>query len=288
VRPYKTGARRSHPDKLARATPAHLHPRIKARLKAGTATLPTSVDLGQYWPSILDQNSTGSCTAHAIACCLTTALAAAGKPLGFVPSPLCTYAATRSLERAAAAPAGSPLPVLTDSGAELADVMTAIAQNGVRPMKAPSPQGFNTDIDTSNVLNESDGYGLEVAAQALITGPYSVDLTQPNFPDVLAAALAENIPIDIAFECDDAFQALSNGGVAVAPVDAPDDGGHSVALTGYQPLTAAQAASVGVAAGTRAFLLTNSWGTGWASSGRVLCAPSFIAALWEAWPTAVN
>ena len=287
MRRFATGARRSHPDKLARATPARLHPAIKARLRAGTATLPESVDLGSYWPSILDQNAVGACTAHAIACCVTTAMAAAGKPLGFVPSPLCTYAATRAIERAAAIPGGT-LPALSDSGAEIADVIAAVSTYGVRPMNAPSPLGFNSDVDTSNVLADPDGFGLEVASEKLLYGPYSVDMTQPNASDVLAAALASNIPIDIAFECDDAFMQLGAGGIAVAPIAGPDDGGHSVALTGYQPLTAEQAASVGVPAGTRAFWLTNSWGTQWATAGRVLCAPSFVAALWEAWPTAIN
>ena len=290
ARPYKTGARRSHPSKIAAATPAHLHPKIKAALDAhaaGTAPLPDSVDHGPLWPSILDQNSTSACTAHAIACALYTSLAAQGKPLGFVPSPLCTYAMTRALERAGAAPL-DPLPALTDSGAEIADVIAVLSQNGVRSMKAPSPQGFNSDVDPSNVLAEPDIQGAQEAALNLIAGPYTVDMTAANLSDVLAAALASGMALDIAFECDDAFQALAAGQVAQAPVDAPDDGGHSTALTGYVTVSAEVAAALGFPAGTRLFWLTNSWGTGWATEGRVLLAPSFVSAMYEAWPIAVT
>lgn len=277
---YKTGARRSHPSKIAAATPAHEHPVIKARLAAhldGSAPLPASVDLSSHWPSILDQNSTGSCTAHAIACAVTTSLGAAGKPLGFVPSPLSTYAATRARERATAAGVGD-LPALTDSGAEIADVITVLAEDGVRPMKAPSPGGFNSDVDSTNVLAEPDVQGLEVAAEKVLAGPYSCDPAAANASDVLAASLASGIAIDIAFECDDAFQALTSGQVAQAPVDAPDDGGHSTALTGY----------VTNPDGTRNFWLTNSWTEQWATGGRVLVSPAFIAAMWEAWCIAIT
>ena len=248
---FATGARRSHPAKIAAATPGHEHPAIKARLaahNAGTAPLPASVDLGQYWPSILDQNQTGSCTAHAIACAITTTLGAAGKPLGFVPSPLCTYAATRALERAVAQPLGA-IPNLTDSGAEIADVIAAIAKYGVRPMKAPSPQGFNSDVDASNVLAEPDLQGLELAGQTVLAGPYYVDPASAGASDVLAASLAAGIAIDVAFLADDALQNIGPGQVVPAPINGPDAGGHSVALTGY----------ITNADGTRSWWLTNSW-----------------------------
>src|ERR1700729_2786735 len=210
ARLFKTGARRSHPDKIAKATPAHEHPAIKKLLAdhaSGAAPLPDSIDLGGYWPNILDQNQTGSCTAHAIACALYTSLAAAGTPLGFVPSPWNTYRATRAKERAVATMVGQALAALTDSGAEIADVMATIAEYGVKPMKVPSPQGFNSDIDSSNVNDEPAVQDLEEAGESLIVGPYAVDQGAENVFDVWAASLANKNAIDIAFECDDPFQA---------------------------------------------------------------------------------
>lgn len=289
ARPYATGARRSHPDKLAAATPAHEHPLIKARLAAhvsGASPLPDTFDLGGYWPSILDQNQTGSCTAHAIACSLYTSLAAQGRPLGFIPSPKAIYAAVRALE-ARNALIQSPA-VLTDSGANLADIMSVLAGIGVKPMVAPSPLGFNSDVDTSNVLDEPQIQDLESSGQKLITGPYSVDMSASNLSDVLASSLASNMAIDNCFECDDPFQGLQSGGIALAPVDAPDDGGHSTALTGYVTATAEQAAIYGGAVGDRLFWLTNSWSAGWATGGRVLVSPGFVKAIWECWPISVS
>jgi Papain family cysteine protease len=275
---FKTGAKRSHPDKLAAATPAHEHPLIKARLAAhvsGASPLPDSVDLGGFWPSILDQNETGSCTAHAISCALYTTLAAQGKPLGFIPSPKAIYAAVRALE-ARNLLTQSPA-ILTDSGANLSDIMTILSTTGVKPMVAPSPGGFNSDVDTSNVNDEPQLQDLEASGQKLISGPYSVDMSASNLSDVLASSLASNMAIDNCFNCDDAFQALQSGQTAQAPVDAPDDGGHSTALTGYVTI-----------GGVRYFWLTNSWSKNWATGGRVLLSPGFVSAIWECWPISVS
>ena len=273
---HALGARRSHPDKIARTAPAHLHPKIRAAL---ATPLPSSVDLSPHAPPILDQGSTGSCTAHAIAAAVVITTGAAGKPLGFVPSPRLTYAATRAFERAAATPAGATLPELTDSGAEIADVMSVLSADGVRPMMGPTSDGRISDVEPANVNAEPAIEDLEVAATKPIVGPYTVDMAASNVSDVLAAALAAGIAIDIAFLCDSAFQALGPGDVAQAPdTSDPSAGGHSTCLDGY--VTAAD--------GTRQFWLRNSWSIAWGTSGRTLVSPAFIAALWEAWPVVVS
>jgi hypothetical protein len=270
---FGRGARRSHPDKIAAATPAHEHPAVKRALAA--ASLPTAVDLGQYSPMILDQGPTGSCTAHAIAGGIVVGLASQGSPLGFVPSPRLTYASTRARERALAAVGAPTLPTLTDSGAEIADVMAVIASDGVRPMQAPTSDGRYSDIEPANVNSEPAVLDIEIAAAHVLDGPYAVDLTAASAWNVMKAALAAGLEIDIAFFADTAFENLQSGQVAGAPdTSDPNGGGHSVRLSGY------------TADGNA--ILTNSWGSSWCNAGRCLVGPAFIAAIWEAWVVSVK
>jgi hypothetical protein len=286
---YRTGAKPSTAAQKAAALPAHEHPKIKAALAAhrsGAVPLPSSVDLSSYSPPILNQNVTGACVDHAFAGAVVTSLAAQAKPLGFVPSPLTLYAAVRGAERALTIPPGTTqIPKLTDSGSQVATVMSVAATLGVVPMVAPTPDGYNSDVWSGNVLDEPDTQKLQAAGQKLLFGPYLFDLTAPNASDVLATALSIGIAIQVAFNCDDAFQNLEPGQIAVAPVDAPDDGGHSVFLSGYYTLTAETA---GLAVGTRIFLLTNSWGDPWCNGGRADVGPSWMANLWEAWAIGIS
>lgn len=280
----KFGAKRSHPDKLAAAKPAHEHPAIKAALAAGP--LPDSVDLDVYTPFRADQGASGSCTAGSSTLAVATAFAAKGKPLGFVPSQLATYRQTRALERAAQFPAG-PLPVLTDDGAQLADVVTVFGQFGIMPMvvsKTPDGRLYDlwTDADVpgqGNVNAEPQLSDLELSAQKLVDGPYLVANGDATGPDVIAAALAACIPVCLAFFCDSAFQRLGPNDVAQKPNEADSTGGgHAVWLSGYKHLPS----------GERVFLLTNSWGNGWCDNGRVMVSEAFIRAAWEAWPLAIK
>ena len=272
---YHLGARRSHPDKLARARPAHSHPAIRAAL---AAQQPTSVDLGQYSPPIFDQGATGSCTAHAIAGGIYTVLAAAGRRLDYVPSPDAIYKQTRARARALAALGSNTLPELTDSGAEVADVIGGLSENGIRPIKTLAPDGRYSDVDPTTVNDEPALMDLEIGANSVLAGPYAVEPTQANATEVYTAALTANIELDIAFFVDSAFMNLQSGQIAGAPdQNDPNGGGHSVRLSGFQ-----------VTPTGTLFILTNSWGSGWCNNGRCLVGPAFMAAVWEVWPVAIT
>lgn len=279
------GAKRSTPEKLAAATPLHEHPVVKATLAAhvsGASPLPASIDLSGSAPDVLDQGDDGDCTACAIACCLVIAFALAGAPLGFVPSQQLTYSATRELERADVTPPGQKLEPLTDSGAMIADVVKAVATVGVKPMLVQtSPDGRFSDVwgpnDGSappNVNNDADPSDVAEANKNLIDGPHVADLGAPNVEDVLAAALASNIPLDISFFADSTFMQIAPTAVAGAPDESDKrGGGHSVCLVGYRTN----------AAGEREWLLRNSWSKAWALAGMVWVGPAFRAAIWEVW-----
>ena len=271
---FGRGLKRSAPHKLSRRVALAEHPVVRSLL----ANLPASVDLAKFQPAILDQGPTGSCTAHSTASAVATAFAAAGHPLAFVPSPREIYATTRALERAASTPAGATLGYLTDGGAELGDVFTALSQFGVCPIEAPTSDGRLSDVEPSNVNSEPGFIQLEQAALRPVVGPYGLDPTSSSASDTIAAALAAGIPVAIAAFVDTAFENLQPGHVAGAPNQAdPQGGGHAIYLSGYQTQPD----------GSRAFILTNSWGVGWCNAGRCLVGPAWLAAAWEAWPVSV-
>ena len=276
---FAKGARRSHPSKLASKKAAATHPVIAAIL-ATTATIAESCDLAPYEPQRLDQGQSGSCTAHSFSGSISTACRKAGIVLGFKPSPRETYATTRGLERAATTAVGQPLPDLTDSGCEPADVMNAGATFGTSPMLGPTPDGRNSDIWTAqdttaqapNVNNEPDGNQLQTAGTSIITGEYTIDATASNVSDIVAAAISAGFPVYTCFFCDSAFEALTVGQVAQAPnQNDPNGGGHATYLSGYTTNPD----------GTRTFILSNSWGTGWCDNGRCLVSEAWLKAVWE-------
>ena len=263
---FGRGARRSHPSKLARAKLGH--PAIAQLLGA----IPSSADLSPHAPSILDQDGTGSCTAHSICAGVATAAAVAGVELA-LPSPDVEYKVTRGLERALAAPASTLLVPLTDDGAELADAIWAMATAGVCPMGA-GVGGRHSDVDPATVNDEADLARLEEAATTIVTGDYRIEGSGQNLSDQVAAALAAGFPVYVGFFVDSAFEALQPGQVAGAPdQNDPNGGGHAVILTGFS--TAAD--------GTRTFTLRNSWGAGWCNGGTCLVGQAWLDAAWEFW-----
>lgn len=269
---YGKGCRRSAPEKLAARAALHEHPDVAARLAAhreGRVALPASVDLAAFQPPILDQGQTSACTAFSTSSAIATRFASAGKPLGFVPSQRCIYATTRALERAGALPPDANLPALTDSGAELADVVTVLGRYGVLPMA-----GLSGDVDPSSVNLEPDVGALEQAAAKLVVGERGLTPTASEAGDVIVAALMSGIPVVVAAFVDSAFENLSSGAVAGAPNEAdPSGGGHALYISGAQTM----------ADGSRALIVTNSWGPSWCNAGRGLVSEAWLAAAWELW-----
>lgn len=286
---YALAAKRSHPDKLAKTRAASSHPVIAAVIAAAAAA--ASSGLLSSVPARLDQGQSGACTAHSLAAALATRCTFAKLPPSFVASPRELYSCTRAWERAASTPAGTTLAALTDSGAELADVVASVAVFGVSPMQGPTPDGRNSDVWTdadiasipnappANVNNDPDGQQLEAAASDPLTGTYTIDLTASNAVATGVATLQAGFPLYCGFFCDSAFQALTFGQVAQAPnQNDPNGGGHAIFLVDFRESTAVP--------GTYEFLLVNSW-NGWAGAvssgdGMVWVSQAFYLAMWEA------
>lgn len=301
-RPLVGKVRPSQPFKLQRRVGLEFHPLVHAALdtKSGTPNLPQDFDMAQWQLQLLDQGRTGSCTCESTPHAAATATAAMvglglleANPLPFVGSPRNMYAAVRGRERALSTPPGTPPAALTDSGANLSDVFEILAEYGTIPMVAPTPDGRNTDVWSSddvsglpnpppaNVNDEPDFLALEQGASHIIVGPYGVDPTAANISDVLAAALAVGgMPIELATFVDTAFMDLQAGQIAPVPnTSDPEGGGHAIYLSGYQ---------WNAQLGQRVFILTNSWGVSWANAGRCLVGLPWIQSCWELHPMQVK
>ena len=267
---YSKGCKPSTPAKVAHRVSFAGHP-------AAAAPLAASADLSAFAPSVMDQTKTGSCTAHSIAGATYTALAAAGTPLGFVPSPRTTYACTRALERSATTPSGE-LPALEDTGAELQDVATVIGSIGVKPMVPPTPEGANSDVWSGNVNEEPDFAAIEQAAAVLLTGEYKIDPSDASAPQLVAAAIQAGIPVWVATLVGAAFEELGPNDIAQpTPTSDTTAGGHALFLKAFRTN----------AKGQLEFLIQNSWGN-WAADGCVWASTQWVQAAWELWPTPVT
>jgi hypothetical protein len=271
---YGTGLKRSTPSKVAHRLRAEDHPEIAAALAAGPKG---SGDLRACLPAtVFDQGQSGTCFAHSFAACAYGAQAQAGKPLAFVPSPLFVASCTYSDVRKAATPDNAPLPVLTDTGAELQDAANAGARWGVAPL-GKLEGGRYSDVPgdpPNNVFPEPDYQQALLAGSDIVTGEYSIT-SNAEAPKVAAASLDAGYLLWVGFFCDSAFQALKPGDVAQAPdQNDPQGGGHAVLLCGYR--TAAD--------GSFEFLLRNSWGAGWCDGGYCWVSTAWLVAAWDCWP----
>lgn len=210
----------------------------------------------------MDQGQTGSCTGHATSGASYAALAAAGTPLSWVPSPHGIYTLGRAIDRA------DPATALTDDGAEPNQVMRGISEWGVRPMLAPTADGRLSDCEPETI-NEEPALGeLELDGLALLLGEYGITSTGAQLEEELKVALfVAKKPVTLAIAGgSDAFQGYS-GGVLEA-LNAPLD--HYIYADGYETLPS----------GEFVLHVVNSWGVdGWGIAGRARLGSKSVAEL---------
>jgi hypothetical protein len=229
----------------------------------------------------MDQGATSTCHAHSAAGAIWSALSAAGRPIGWVPSPLLIASCTYADVRAAVIPAGQPLPTLQDTGAELQDDATAMARWGIAPMGAliAGRDGISDvpDDPPDGIFPEPSRAQVEIAGADLVSGEYSIDVDTAA-PVTCALALDKGIPVWVGTFVDTAFERLGPNDVAQPPnTDDANGGGHALYLSGYR--TASD--------GTLEFRVENSWGTGWADGGAVWASQAWLLACWTLFPMAV-
>jgi hypothetical protein len=233
-----------------------------------SADLPSTVDLSDAAPPVMDQSQTGSCVGHSTSGAVACSLAAQGTPLGWVPSPDDAYKLSRAVDRGLSYPTGT-LPKLTDDGTDPQICASAIARFGIRPMRSPTSDGRVSDVEIAHVNDEPDFASLLKDARSLVVGIHRINATGAGRVLAFRQALAAGCPVRFAIDVDESFEAYDGS----APCSAPGAslGGHALYAIGYR--TTADGRTIGKG--------RNSWGEGWGLGGDFEFDESFIAAMSE-------
>jgi hypothetical protein len=237
--------------------PGHLRTSFR-RVKA--VSILDAVDFRPSAPAVLDQGETGSCTGESTGPAITTALVHAGTPLGFVASPAGIYKDARCIDRA------DPSVALTDNGAMPNQVMRALSEWGVRPMRSPTSDGRYSDCEPATVNAEPTFEDLEVESLDLILGPYGIDSTGSQRVTDICSAMTLGFAVTGSVSAgNDTFQHWT-------PDKGPLGAQSPVELDHYIWFIAYRTAS-----GKRIFRIRNSWSAEWGDAGDIEVTEDFVA-----------
>ncbi len=251
--------------------PDHRVTSFRHAKRLGAAELPASVDLRPFAPPVLDQNECGSCVGHAIACAVATSFARLGTPLGFVPSPRSVYCLARCIDRQ------GPADPLTDEGSMPNQAVRSLSEWGVRPMLLPSPLGFNSDCDATNVNDEPTLGDLEQDATSLVLGQYEIDSFGAQRVEDLCAALASGFAVTCAVSAgNETWQGWK-------PSRGPLGAQHPVELDHYVWFCGYRTAN-----GKRIFRIRNSWSHEWGDSGEIEIMEAFVSQIGDVYAFSVR
>jgi len=222
--------------------------------QAAPAKLPDCVDLRARCSPIEDQGQLGSCTANATAGILEYfERQACANYIDH--SRLFIYKVTREL-----------LGWEGDSGGTLRAAMGALALFGAPPEKYWPYDIANFDVEPSAFV-----YAFAKNYSAVRYFRYDPAGTQR--PDLLArlkAWLAAGWPSMFGFTCYSSLSAQQTNSTGKIPFPAPGEqivGGHAIAAVGYDDNMVIQNPNPNGPRTTGAFIIRNSWGTGWGEAG---------------------
>ena len=193
--------------------------------------LPPSVDLRSECPPIYDQGQLGSCTGNGIAAAIEFDQRKQRKK-EFAPSRLFIYYNERVIEGT----------VSQDAGAQIRDGIKSVAKLG-------APPESDWPYDISKFAQRPPKKAYSDAKQDLVSSYSRVaqDLNQ------MRGCLAEGYPFVLGFTVYQSFESQTVAKTGIVPMPASGEtvlGGHCVVAMGYDD-------------GKRAFIIRNSWGTGW-------------------------
>jgi hypothetical protein len=246
-------------------TPFH---RLAAKFSGAPAN---DVDLRPFAPAVKDQDGTSSCTGHGTSTAISTAFRKSGTPLPFEPSEKGIYDLARCIDRMPK-PDGR-LPPLTDDGAMPNQVMRGIGEWGIRPRNHQALDGRNSDCEPSTINREPTFAELETDAVTILLGCYAIRSTGSQRVSEIKQALSNGLPVCVGAFVDTAFMRWDpkSGPIGAPNWGDPDGGGHWLCALGHSSTYT----------GKTAFIVRNSWGTGWGSSGDCEVSEDFIANLYD-------
>jgi hypothetical protein len=231
-----------------RTTPEHKARRFGAPHPAmGPAPFPPAASLRRFLPSIFDQGETETCFAHVQSELFYLCLAAQGTGLLWVPSPLAIARNTYCEEQT------DPNLPLQDTGADMGDVMTATAREGIRAIGKLAPGRFS-DVTPEVIVLRPTLADDELAAKTLVLGPEQLQRSAPDFVPQLATTIANiRCGISVGIHASPAFQRYQAGAPAISDLSGfSETDGHDVAACDYR---------TNATTGELEFWLRSSWGT---------------------------
>jgi nucleoside phosphorylase len=197
--------------------------------------LPAAVDLRSKCPPVYNQGQLGSCTGNGIAGAVEFDQRKQGGKV-FTPSRLFIYYNERAIEGT----------ISQDSGAQVRDGIKSVATLGVPP---------ETDwpYDIAKFADKPPPSAYAAAKNDLVSSYARVSQTLPQ----MQGCLAEGYPFVFGFTVYESFESAAVASSGVVPMPAQGEhvvGGHCVVAVGYDD-------------SKRAFIIRNSWGTGWGMKG---------------------
>jgi C1A family cysteine protease len=206
--------------------------------------LPTSIDLRPKCPPVYDQGQLGSCTGNGIAGAIEFDRLKLGKKT-FTPSRLFIYYNERVMEG----------DVNQDNGAQIRDGIKSVATVGAPP-EADWPYDIRKFADKPPEAAYKDAKLDLVSSYARVAQALSQ----------MQGCLAEGYPFVFGFTVYESFESAKVAKTGIVPMPASGEkvvGGHCVVAVGYDDQK-------------RAFIIRNSWGTGWGLKGYCLMPYEYL------------
>jgi hypothetical protein len=257
----------SHRGRGLNEVPPHKQHLLGASHVVGSATsyvLP--LDLSMFLPKeVLDQFNTNSCPGGGTACLLYVALACAGTPLPWIPSPKGIYGDVRCIEQTGTGP-------LLDTGADPADLISSLASEGIRAMNPPvMPDGRVYDLSVENVGERPTLAEDEDSQRDIVLGTSLLDSSADDFIDQICGALAEKAPVGVGIHATPAFEAYGDNVVTDSTPAFDDVTGVKKGDGHWVGVYAARQGVIGTE-----LLLRNSWGPRWGLNGNVWVTANWL------------
>lgn len=209
---------------------------LSRRSTVSLATVPPALDVRVKYPPIFDQAQEGSCAGND-----GVARRMFGTTLGLL-SRQALYAMARQMDG---------VPLTEDSGTTLATICKVLLKIGACP-EADDPYRPSTFSVKPSAKAIADCAARKITSYASVSGTLMAKL-----------AIMEGKPPGIGMDVYESFEGASVASTGEVPLPKRGEkylGGHAVALAGWDDTKKC-------AGQTGAFLVRNSWGTGWGWEG---------------------